>query len=241
MTGEHVPDNSISTVMAVRDGERYLAAALDSILDQSTPPTELIVVDDGSIDATPAILATYGDAINLIQQPATGQASAINAGIAAANGTFLAFLDADDLWEPGALACLRERLLRPDAPDAAFGRIVQFVSPELGPEAAADFHFDPGPTASKLFQAMLIRRAAFTQVGPMDTTLVSAANIDWISRARGQGLRFATVDDVVARRRLHRTNWGVTMGASALNALTDVVRMHHARTRGTTPPKGEPS
>jgi glycosyltransferase involved in cell wall biosynthesis len=230
---------TMTAVMAVRDGEPYLAEALDSILEQSVPPTEVIVVDDGSVDGTPAILAAYGGALRVMQQPASGHAAAINTGVAAATGTFLSFLDADDVWEPDAQQCRLERLHHPDAPDAVFGRIVQFVSPELGPDAAAHFRFDPGPTAGNLLQAMMIRREAFSHVGPFDTTLPSAANIDWMSRARLQGLRVANIENVVARRRLHRTNMGVTMGAGTFKALTDVVRMHHERTRGVTAPEDE--
>jgi glycosyltransferase involved in cell wall biosynthesis len=244
--GDPISGDSVSAVMAVRDGEQYLRKALDSILDQSVQPTEVVVVDDGSVDGTPAILATYGDALRVIRQPASGHAIAMNTGIAAATGALLAFLDADDVWEPDALACRLERLRQPDAPDAVIGRIVQFVSPELGPEAAAGYHFDPGPTASQLFQAMVIRRGALARVGQFDTTLPSAANIDWMSRARLAGLRIAMIDNVVFRRRLHRSNMGVTMGASTLKALTDVVRMHHERTHGAppadaSPPKDEPT
>jgi glycosyltransferase involved in cell wall biosynthesis len=204
------------------------------------PPTEVIVVDDGSVDRTPTVLAGYGDAIQVLRQDARGQAAALNAAIAIAGGTYLSFLDADDVWEPDAQQHRLERLRRPDAPDAVIGRIVQFVSPDLGPEAVAQFRFDPAPTSANLLQALMIRRDTFARVGPFDITLPSAANIDWMSRARHVGLEFVTIDDVIARRRLHRANMGVTMGASRLKALTDVVRMHHERTH-TAPTVEEPT
>ena len=232
------PD-SVSAIMPVRDGEQYVAEALDSILGQTAMPTEVIVVDDGSIDNTPAILASYGDAVRVVTQEASGHAAAINAGTATATGTYFSFLDADDLWLPDALACRLDRLHQPDSPEAVFGRIVQFVSPELGPEATPGYRFDPGPSVTTLFQAMVIRRDAFARVGPFDPALPSAANIDWISRARLVGLRIATVENVVVRRRLHRTNMGVTMGERRLKALTHVVRMHHERTHGGTSSQDE--
>jgi len=165
----------------------------------------------------------------------------MNTGIAATSGTVLSFLDADDVWEPGALECRLERLHGDDAPEAVTGRIVQFVSPELGADAAARFHFDPAPMASSLFQAMVIRREACARIGALDTTLPSAANIDWMSRARLAGLRVVTIDNVVARRRLHRSNMGVTLGPVTRKALTDVVRMHHERTHGAELPKDGPT
>jgi glycosyltransferase involved in cell wall biosynthesis len=234
-----IDDDTVSVVMAVRDGEQYLAEALDSILEQSVPPDEIVVVDDGSVDGTPSVLSSYGQALRVITQPRSGQASALNAAIATATGTVLAFLDADDLWEPDAQRVRLARLHERDRPDAVFGSIVQFVSPELGPDAAASLHFDPGPTPAPLLQAMLIRRAAFERVGMFDPALPSASNIDWMSRARLAGLQFATVDEVVARRRLHRSNMGLTLGASRLKTLTDVVRMHRERVRRTPTPEGD--
>lgn len=237
--GDPVLDDSLTAIMTVRNGEPYLAEALDSILGQSTPADEVVVVDDGSADGTPAMLAAYGDALRVIRQPPSGHAAAMNAGIAEATGSLLSFLDADDVWEPDSLACRIDRLHQSDAPEVVFGRIVQFVSPDLGPERAQGFHFDPEPSTANLFQAMLIRREALERVGVLDVSLPSAANVDWMSRARIAGLRVVRIENVVARRRLHRTNMGVTMGTQSLKALTDVVRMHHERTHGRTPPKNE--
>ncbi len=77
---------------------RYLREAIDSALAQSYPPLEVIVVDDGSTDATPEVLASYGDRIRVLRQSNRRAAAARNAGIAAARGEYVAFLDADDVW-----------------------------------------------------------------------------------------------------------------------------------------------
>ncbi len=79
--------------------------ALESVLQQTRPPREIIVVDDGSQDDTPARLAAYGDRIRVIrQEQPQGVSAARNRGIAAATGEWLAFLDSDDLWRPDKLA-----------------------------------------------------------------------------------------------------------------------------------------
>jgi glycosyltransferase involved in cell wall biosynthesis len=217
--------------MPVRDGGTYLAEAIDSILAQTVVPDEIVVVDDGSTDDTPAILRRYGDPVRIVHQPPLGNASALNTGVTTTTGDVLGFLDSDDLWTPDAVEVRLARLTRSDAPDAVFGRMVQFVSPELGAEAVNSYRFDPGPTNADLFQNMLIRRDPFVAVGTLDASLPSAANIDWMSRARLAGLRAVQIDDVVARRRLHRSNMGVRMGVTKLKTLTDVVRAHHERTR----------
>ena len=79
---------------------RFLSAAIDSALAQSHTPLEVLVVDDGSSDASREILAGYGTLIRTILKEQGGQASAFNAGFAAARGELICFLDADDLWLP---------------------------------------------------------------------------------------------------------------------------------------------
>ena len=86
------------------DAERYLGDAIESILRQTCPPVELIVVDDGSSDRTPEIALSFGDSVRCVRQPHSGIGAALNRGIAMAHGALLAFLDADDLWTENKLA-----------------------------------------------------------------------------------------------------------------------------------------
>lgn len=215
--------------MPARDSERYIAEALHSVLAQSMPPREIVVVDDGSRDGTPEILASFGDAIRVVTQEPRGIFEAQNHAIAATDAPVLAFLDADDLFTPRSLEVRLRRLDAPDAPEAVFGRTQQFVSPELGPEDAARFRFDPGPVHGELFQAMLIRRDAFDRVGELDTDLRTCSNVDWVFRSRAVGLRAVEIDDVVARRRLHGANFGIVAAEEKRRELVEVVRRHSRR------------
>ena len=95
--------NRVSVVIPTFNYGRWVAEAVDSALQQTLPPLEVIVVDDGSTDETAAVLAAYGDRIRLIRQTNQGPAMARNAGIAAARGDYVAFLDADDVWKPRKL------------------------------------------------------------------------------------------------------------------------------------------
>jgi glycosyltransferase involved in cell wall biosynthesis len=94
--GESLP--LVSVVMPAYNSAQYIAEAIDSVLLQDYPALEIIVVDDGSSDNTTEIVARYGDKVSLLTQANQGSAAARNLGIRHANGKYIAFLDADDVW-----------------------------------------------------------------------------------------------------------------------------------------------
>ena len=221
---------NISAVMPVRNGARYLAAAIDSVLAEPEV-VELVVVDDGSTDDTPAILAGYGDRVRVIRREATGQAAALNVGFASVTSDLICLQDSDDLWSAGRCRSLLAGLT--DDTEAVFGWIEQFASPDLDPIDAARLRIDTRPQPARLLQAMLVRREALRRVGPLDEQLVTSANIDWVSRAEAAGVTTATVDAVVVRRRVHANNLGRRAVASRDAELLQIMRSHLARKRAT--------
>jgi len=94
---------TISAIIPTYNYGRFLREAIDSVLAQTYPVLELIVVDDGSTDDTPQILASYGDRIRAIYQTNGGVGAARNRGIGEARGEYVAFLDSDDIWLPAKL------------------------------------------------------------------------------------------------------------------------------------------
>jgi glycosyltransferase involved in cell wall biosynthesis len=101
---------TISVIIPTYNYARYLRDAIDSVLAQTVAPLEIIVVDDGSTDDTPQVLAAYGEKIRAIHQSNLGVAAARNTGLAAARGECIAFLDSDDLWLPRKLELQIARL-----------------------------------------------------------------------------------------------------------------------------------
>lgn len=95
--------------MPAYNSARTIAASIDSVLAQTHPHVELVVVDDGSTDETPGILRSYGNRIRVVRQANAGTAAACNAGVAATRAEWVAFLDSDDLWLPTKLARQLER------------------------------------------------------------------------------------------------------------------------------------
>lgn len=130
---------SVTVVMAVYNGAGTLTATLDSILVQTHRDFECIVVDDGSTDDTPRILAAYASRdsrLRVITQPNAGLTRALIAGCAAAQGTYIARQDAGDLSNPRRFA-LQSRALDEDADLAFVSCWTEYVGPELEPMYAA--------------------------------------------------------------------------------------------------------
>lgn len=99
MSIEKRESGSVSVIIPAYKAERTICRAIDSVLSQTLPPAEIIVIDDGSPDRQHVAIRSYGDRILCLRQPNRGAAMARNAGIDHAQGDFLAFLDADDYWE----------------------------------------------------------------------------------------------------------------------------------------------
>jgi glycosyltransferase involved in cell wall biosynthesis len=104
-------DNSVSVIIPAHNAEHCLRHAVDSACNQQWPAREIIVINDGSTDATDAVAKSYGDRIVYMEQENLGQGAARNAGLAIAKGTFIAFLDADDYWKPEFLKTCVQFLL----------------------------------------------------------------------------------------------------------------------------------
>jgi glycosyltransferase involved in cell wall biosynthesis len=96
-------ESSVSVVIPAYRASRTIGRAIDSLLEQTRAPDEILVIDDGSPDDLAAPLAPYGERVRRVRQANGGAASARNHGIGMAESELIAFLDADDYWEPAKL------------------------------------------------------------------------------------------------------------------------------------------
>lgn len=191
----------ISVLIPAYNSSATLAETLTSIERQSVRPATVIVVDDGSTDSSAEIAAAHPLAPRVLRQANGGTAAAINHSVATAQTEMLAFLDHDDLWSADKLELqLAAFQAHPDC-DAVLGGVASFVDPSVPAEEAQGLDFRtayPGV----LMGALLIRRRAWSAVGPLNENLRRAFWADWWGRWLESGRRHKMLDATVLHRRI---------------------------------------
>ena len=183
----------ISAVIPVYNSQATIGRAIDSVLKQTRSADEIIVIDDGSTDSTAEIIRSYGDKIRLIQQENAGVSVARNAGIEAAAGDWIAFLDADDEWLPEKLRMQAEQLnCNPDLqwtysnfyqkPDQKPLQIANVPEKSSAPFQAKDYFEDYLKSyISRIYawtSTILISRDVFKKVGMFEPGVKRAEDTD---------------------------------------------------------------
>lgn len=222
----------VSVIIPVYNGERFIAQAVNSVIAQDYRPIEIIVVDDGSIDRTADILGSI-QGIQYIYQENQGHGAAKNKGIEAADGSYLAFLDADDLWEPDKLSQQIEHMTRNPQYGFVICNMKNFL--ETGtpmPDYMDKTDFDiesPGYIPS----CMLIRKQAFHHVGNFNPELTNANDIDWCFRAKDAGIEMGIINKCLVRRRIHKSNLSHhrSPGSDSVQEMFSVLRASTHRKR----------
>jgi glycosyltransferase involved in cell wall biosynthesis len=201
---------SVSVIIPIYDSAKYLREAIASVLAQHYSPLEVLVVDDGSSDHGPELARGYGAPVRVIETAHQGHPAARNAGVAASNGEFLAFLDADDLWTPDKLALQLGAFEANPSLDLVFGHMQNFISLELTEEERAKIKCNATVLPGLLQGSMLARRASFERVGPFAEERKMGDFLDWYGRATLENLNMHMLPDTLVRRRIHLGNFSRT-------------------------------
>ena len=185
----------LSVVIPAYNAEPWIAGAIESVAAQSYPAVECVVVDDGSTDGTPKVVAGFARDVTVLRTENRGVSAARNAGIAASGGEYVGFLDADDEWLPEKAACLIGLLRAAPNASFAYGRTERFGR---GPDALENDPFVPPdeiwsrsmllepPAVTVAFG--IVKRELLDEVGWFDEALSTSADADLTCRlaARSQ-------------------------------------------------------
>ncbi len=222
----------VSVIMAVKNGARFLASAIDSVLAQDYRRFEIVVVDGGSEDDSVTIAQSYAR-VRVVPQRGVGVADAYNTGIDAARGTLLAFLSCDDRWTPDKLSVQVDYLRR--RPE--IGYVTAYARFFLEPGCAIPPGFKPnllaGEHPAHIMETLLARRSVVDHVGGFDPALSTAEDVDWFSRAHDRSIATATVPRALLHKRVHDRNLSLEAAINNPNLLR-VVRRAMERKRGAT-------
>jgi glycosyltransferase involved in cell wall biosynthesis len=200
-----MPSPGTSCVIPVYNGERYLEAAIGSVLAQTAPALEIIVVVDGSTDGSAGIARGFGSHVRYYHQDNHGVSAARNRGIAMALGDLVCFLDADDLFVEKKLDIQGQRFVARPELEMSLAFTENFWSADLGEEERKDDSVWLTPWAGHL-SSWVIRRSLFERIGGFDETMPLSQDVDWHMRAVKGGAVCETLTEVLSRRRLHRGN-----------------------------------
>lgn len=213
----------ISVIIPVYNIQQHLRECLDSVLGQSYPHLQVICVDDGSTDESPAILAQYAQKdprVQVIRQQNAGPGAARNTGLEAATGEYVIFLDSDDWFEPDFLEKMVDTAVREGA-DVAICRAVEFDT-NSGRELPSEWMmkkqylpgklaFDPQEMADHLFQFTygmpwdkFYRRELLTTSGIRYPALKNSEDLAFVYPTLLAAKRIAVVDEVLIHHRINR-------------------------------------
>jgi glycosyltransferase involved in cell wall biosynthesis len=200
----HHESFTISVIMPAFNAEKYISEAIYSVLHQSWPPTEIIVVDDGSTDGTRKIVEKFS-VIRYVYQDNAGVSAALNRGVQLAVSENIAFISADDVWKLDKLRLQKQQLAK--SPFAlVFGHMRNFTSPDLAPNEAASIFCPKDPMPAYSAGTLLTRLETFNMIGPFNEDFKVGEFMEWYGRANDLQIEAVMLEEVVSLRRLHNSN-----------------------------------
>ncbi len=187
---------SYGVVIPAHNAAGTIGETLRSVLAQSVAPAEILVVDDGSDDATAEIAADSSGIVRVFRQENTGPGLATSRGIAEARSPIIATVDADDIWLPEKMERQLAALSKAPPRSLVFARHRQFSHGSQDFTAGEE---RPGMTRSDL----VFRKEVFGQIGDIIDPVGNRGDmVDWLARAREAGCPFIVLDEVLVLRRI---------------------------------------
>lgn len=220
----------LSVIIPVFNGERYLSQAIESVLAQTFQSFELIVIDDGSTDRSRETALSFPQ-VEYVYQKNSGAGEARNRGIALSRGTFLAFLDSDDIWLPEKLSMQMAAFENDPSLEIVTGHVEQFVSPEIDQDTAIRYSYPDRPLIGYSPSAIMIKRSALEKTGLFHEDYQGGEAISWFTSVFEKDIKIYVLKEVVARRRIHGNNLSIRKSQGKEKTITQILKASLDRRR----------
>jgi glycosyltransferase involved in cell wall biosynthesis len=204
----------VSVILPTFNRARFIAASVQSVLDQTVPVHELLIVDDGSDDGTSEVIKRFGNQVTYCYQPNQGKTAAIETGLGIVTGDFIWVMDDDDIVPPTALAALLKPLMDDERAAFSYGEMVKFRESEDGSMIEGDHSVypwdDERPFYVKLMEdcfitghpCVLARRSAMEALRPLDRSVTASVDY-YLYLGMGKQGDGVGVEEVVLYQRQH--------------------------------------
>lgn len=195
----------VSVIIPLHNGKEFIAEAMDSVLTQTYPYFEVIVVDDGSVD-NGCWQIPVDDRVRIIGTRRHGNATARNYGMEQSRGELITFLDQDDYWHREKLAIQTQHMTENDDCDVIIS-LVRYVFEKSTPRPV---WLKDTPCREDrpgyLVGALLAKRKVFDRVGAFNTDFAYGSDSDWFFRVQESGTQLHVQDTVLLYKRIHENN-----------------------------------
>ncbi|WP_436516314.1 glycosyltransferase family 2 protein [Ekhidna sp. To15] len=198
-------ETKVSVIVPVYNGERFIEKCLESVLNQTYPASEIIVVNDGSTDSSFEIIESMPD-ITCINTENKGVAAARNTGIDHCKGDWISFIDQDDLWTANSMESKVTMTHQNPNTSLVIGKQKWFLDglnsiPSWVKQEQMETELD-----GYLLGCSLIKKNLFETYGQFDSSFRFCSDFDWFFRLKDDGIEFKQVNDIVLMKRIHAEN-----------------------------------
>ena len=215
---------AVSVIMPVYNTGRFLREAIESVIQQSHPRFELIVVDGESTDDTRQIAESFGDRLRYFPTTRDNVSVAKNFAIPLARHPVISFMSGDDVWHAKKLEKQASLLMSNPEISICVCRLRYFLDPSCQWPRNFPGKLKEGEHTGYICETLFLRREVFAQVGLFDETLATAEDVDWFARARSAGLTIGEVPEMLLRKRVHDRNISLTQAGIQSDLMRALLR-----------------
>ena len=197
--------NRLSVILPTYNGAEFLSESLNSIINQSSTPYEVIVIDDGSSDDCKSIVDKF-PTFRYFRIENSGVAAARNLGIEKSSGDWIAFIDQDDIWTTDSLSNRLQFLEEHQDADIIIGRQKWFLHNLTLPPSWVKQEQMSNDLDGYLLGCALLRKSLFTRFGLFDVSFRFSSDFDWFFNLKDNGVTFYSIEQIILYKRIHEKN-----------------------------------